>query len=116
VARYTLGAIAALAATQPDPAAFAAAVEANVVSREDNVRAALAKVELGEGDAAFVYVTDALGAEGVREVPLTGAAGVRAEYAAVQVSERPLAAEFVRWLSQPEAVAVIEAAGFETAS
>lgn len=114
VARYTRQAIEALAAVQPEAGAFTAAVEANIVSREDNVRAALAKVELGEGDAAFVYVTDALVAEGVREVPLPELADVRAEYAAVQVSARPLAAEFLRWLGEPEALAIIEAAGFET--
>ncbi len=54
-----------------------------MVSREDNVRAALAKVELGEGDAAFVYRTDALDADGVREVPLPPTVEVTAQYAAV---------------------------------
>ena len=41
------------------PADFAAAYEANIVSKEDNVKAVVAKIELGEGDAAIVYVTDA---------------------------------------------------------
>ena len=40
-------------AAQPDaPDGFAAAYEANIVSREDNVRAVLAKIEAGEGDVA----------------------------------------------------------------
>ncbi len=112
---YTTDAIAGLAETMPRPEAFTEAVAANVVSREDNVRAALAKVELGEGDAAFVYITDALAAEGVREVPLPATVDVVAHYAAVQVSEAAAAAEFVRWLREPTAAAVFEAAGFEAA-
>jgi molybdate transport system substrate-binding protein len=38
---------------------FRARVQANTVSREDNVRQAVAKVQLGEADAAVVYSTDA---------------------------------------------------------
>lgn len=113
IARYTQQAIEALARSAPDAAAFSAAVEANVASREDNVRAALAKVELGEGDAAFVYVTDALSADDVRQVPLPEGADITAEYAVVQVSDRPVAAEFVRWLRGPAATDIIESAGFE---
>jgi molybdate transport system substrate-binding protein len=113
ISRYAEEARASLAATMPGPQAFAAAVAANIVSREDNVRAALAKVELGEGDAAFVYVTDALGSADVREVPLPDAANVRADYAVAQISERPGAAAFVAWLREPTARAIIAAAGFE---
>lgn len=43
---------------QPD---FAAAITANVVSYEDNVKAVLAKVRLGEADAGVVYASDASG-------------------------------------------------------
>jgi molybdate transport system substrate-binding protein len=38
---------------------FKARVEANIVSREDNVRQVISKVQLGEADAAVVYNTDA---------------------------------------------------------
>ena len=54
---------------QPDaPAGFADAYAANVVSREDNVRAVLTKIELGEGDAAIVYETDATSSDAVTAV------------------------------------------------
>lgn len=38
---------------------FRARVQANIVSREDNVRQVVSKVQLGEADAAVVYSTDA---------------------------------------------------------
>src|SRR5262245_61552139 len=37
---------------------FQRRVEANFVSREDTVRQIVAKIQLGEADAAVVYVTD----------------------------------------------------------
>lgn len=67
-------------------------------------------------DAAFVYHTDALSADRVREIPLPVEVATTAEYAAVQISGGPLAAEFVSWLTGLEAIAVIEAHGFEAPS
>lgn len=113
ITRYADEALEQLATTMTDPAAFSEAVRANVVSREDNVRAALAKVELGEGDAAMVYATDALNPAGVREVPLPEAVDVTAEYGAVQISRRAEAAAFVEWLGSSDATEVLRAAGFE---
>ena len=37
---------------------FSRRVERNLVSREDTVRQIVAKIQLGEGDAAIVYLTD----------------------------------------------------------
>jgi molybdate transport system substrate-binding protein len=37
---------------------FSRRVERNIVSREDTVRQIVAKIQLGEGDAAVVYLTD----------------------------------------------------------
>lgn len=113
ITRYADEALARLAASQTDPEAFLRAVSANIVSREDNVRAALAKVELGEGDAAIVYATDVLASARVREVPLPPAAAVSAEYAVVAVSDSPDAAAFTAWLSGPEAADILERFGFQ---
>ncbi len=113
IAAYAASTIGALAATMPDPAAFAAAVEANIVSHEDNVRTTLAKVELGEGDAGFVYRTDALASTAVRTVPLPAGVGAIADYGVVQVSDRADAAAFVEWLASPAAATILEQAGLE---
>ena len=70
ITKYAAQMVGMLAGLPGAPHDFAAAVEANVVSREDNVRAVLAKVELGEGDAAIVYATDATAAgDAVRADP-----------------------------------------------
>ena len=113
ITAYADRAIAVVAATQPDPSAFIGAVAANTVSREDNVRAALAKIELGEGDAALVYRTDLLASEGVREIPLPSGPDVVARYAAVATSERSAAVAFIEWLSDPVPQAILARAGFE---
>jgi molybdate transport system substrate-binding protein len=113
IGRYTLEALDALAASMPDPADFAAAIEANIASHEDNVRATLAKVELGEGDAAFVYRTDALSSDDVLELELPPAARVGATYAALRISDDPMAGEFLEWLSGPVGLAILAEAGFE---
>lgn len=113
IGRYTEQALWQLAQAMPDPMAFAAAVETNIASREDNVRAALAKVELGEGDAAFVYRTDAVDSEDTIEIELPPGARVAAAYVAVQVSQDEAAAAFVDWLGSAPALRILSDAGFE---
>ena len=101
----------------PDYAAdFADAYEANVVSREDNVQAVLAKIELGEGDAAFVYQTDALASGSVRLVNIPDeATPIQVLYAGVVIatSAHPEAARaFLHWLTGPDGRAILAEFGF----
>lgn len=115
ITAYAERVVAALASLPGYPAGFAASVEANTVSREDNVAAALAKIELGEGDAAFVYATDAAVSAKVTTIPIPGAANVRASYAGVVVAASPrrdAAAAFLAWVAGPDGQAVLGRLGF----
>jgi molybdate transport system substrate-binding protein len=115
ISKYVAVCLEKLTALPGYPAGYGAAVEANVVSREDNVRAALTKVELGEADAAFVYVTDAAASDAVAVVEIPDAANVEAVYGAVPTRESRHPAEaaaFVRWLAGPRGSAVLARFGF----
>ena len=115
ITKYTTEVLANLAELEGYPDGFAEAVTANTVSEEENVRAVLAKIELGEGDAALVYVTDALSSEGVDTVAIPDDANVLVTYAAVTVgasSQPALAADFLEFLVGPEAQAVLASDGF----
>jgi molybdate transport system substrate-binding protein len=75
---------------------FAERVLRNVVSEEPNVRAALARVALGEADATFVYRSDLASDYGprVRVIEVPPSANVVARYllAVVREARNPLAA------------------------
>jgi molybdate transport system substrate-binding protein len=107
--------VAALAQQAGYPADYAEKVTANVVSREDNVAAVLAKVALGEGDAGIVYWTDALGSASVREIPLPAGVNVVVTYAAVVVKasrQTNAARAFLSWLAGAGGQAVLGRFGF----
>jgi molybdate transport system substrate-binding protein len=94
---------------------IADAYAANVVSREDNVAAVRSKIELGEGDAGIVYVTDALASgDKVEQVDVPADANVPATYAAAVVTatdQADASAAFVDWLAGPEGRASLAAFG-----
>jgi molybdate transport system substrate-binding protein len=115
ITRYVGRLLERLAVASGAPAGFVERVQRNVVSREDNVRAVLAKVELGEADAGIVYATDARSSPRVRTIAIPESANVSATYGAVAVGRSANAArarEFVGWLVHPEAQAVLVDAGF----
>ncbi len=97
------------------PADFAAMYAANIVSREDNVKAVVAKIELGEGDAGIVYVTDATASTKVTTVAVPEAANVPATYAGVVVRASGNAAAaktFLDWFAGPDGQAILGTFGF----
>ena len=97
---------------------FIDAFYANTVSEEDDVRSVLKKLERGKGDAAIVYVTDALSsADVVETISDPDEANDRTTYTAVALagSEQPgLAEDFISFLVGPEAQAVFDSYGFGT--
>lgn len=119
ITRYAVEVVHRLDMLGSYPADFASAVEANIVSREDNVRAVAAKIELGEGDAALVYLTDASAAgDAVMSISIPADANVPATYAAGVIKGSEAAADahdFLEWLVGPEGQAILEAHGFTTA-
>lgn len=115
ITKYATQLVARLGAVAGYPAGFAAAYAANVVSKEDNVKAVVAKVELGEGDAGIVYVTDARASTKVSTIAVPAPANIFAAYAGVVVkaSAHPAAASgFLAWLAGPDGQAVLAPFGF----
>jgi molybdate transport system substrate-binding protein len=115
VTTYATQLVAKLAREPGYPAAFAAAYAGNVVSREDNVAGILGKLELGEGDAGIVYVTDAAGSDRVTTIEVPDAANVPVTYGGVVVraSKRQAAARaFLDWLADPEGQGILAGFGF----
>jgi molybdate transport system substrate-binding protein len=112
---YTTQLIEQLGAQPGYPADFASAYESNVVSREDNVKAIVTKVELGEADAGIVYVTDALVSDKLATVDVPPAAAVTATYGGVVVgatTHGAQAAALLTWLAGPDGQAILAEFGF----
>jgi molybdate transport system substrate-binding protein len=112
---YTTQLIERLGALAGYPADFASAYESNVVSREDNVKAIVTKVELGEADAGIVYVTDALVSDELATVDVPPAAAVTATYGGVEVGVSTHGAEaaaHLTWLAGPDGQAILADFGF----
>ena len=92
----------------------------NVVSYEDNVKAVLAKVALGEADAGIVYTSDISGenAGKVIRVEIPEALNVIATYpiAPVKESENPdLTQAFMDLVLSPEGQAILAKYNFTPA-
>ncbi len=116
ITRYATQLVERLAADPAAPADFAAAYADNIVSREDNVAAIRTRIELGEGDAGIVYVTDAIASgDLVQQVPVPPDANVPASYAAAIVTgtDQPdESAAFLAWLTGPAGQAALARFGF----
>ena len=115
ITKYATQLVDNLAGEAGAPADFAAAYAANVVSKEDNVAAVRAKIEVGEGDAAIVYVTDAKASDKVATIDVPDSANVPATYAGVVVkasSNTTAAHAFLDWFAGPDGQAILAEFGF----
>ena len=117
VGRYSLD---FLEKTVADPAygeSFKDAVLTNVVSYEDNVKAVLAKVALGEADAGIVYTSDISGAaaDKVDWLDIPDALNMIAAYPIAPVTgskNLELAQAFIGLVLSPEGQAILAAYNF----
>ena len=96
---------------------FADAVLANVVSEEANVRAVLAKVELGEADAGIVYATDAaIAGDAVEAYRIPSEFAPPAEYVIAALDDASAsAAAFVAFVLSDDGQAILDRYGFSRA-
>lgn len=115
--RYARQVIANASASGAFGADFESRVLANLRSEEANVRAVLAKVQLGEADAGFVYATDVAAAAGeVDVIQVPTEFNVVAEYPVALTrrgGENPVAIAFVEFLLSSQGQEVLESYGFE---
>jgi molybdate transport system substrate-binding protein len=115
ITKYATRLVGNLAREAGHPSDFVAAYTANIASREDNVKAVVAKIELGEGDAGIVYVTDAKASTKVVTVDVPDSANVPAIYDGVVVKasrNAAAAAAFLDWFAGPEGQAILGSLGF----
>jgi molybdate transport system substrate-binding protein len=115
ITKYATQLVANLAKEAGYPTDFVAKYTANIASKEDNVKAIVAKIELGEGDAGIVYVTDARASTKVTAVDVPDTANVPATYAGVVVkaSRNAAAAQaFLTWFTGPDGQAILSTFGF----
>jgi molybdate transport system substrate-binding protein len=116
ITKYANMLVANLAKQPGYPADFVAKYNANIKSKEDNVAAVVAKIEIGEGDAAIVYVTDAKSSTKVATpTTIPTDANVPATYAGVVVkaTKSPDASTaFLTWFAGPGGQAILAGFGF----
>ena len=94
---------------------FSTKVLANVVSNETDVKQVVSKVQLGEGDAGIVYISDGIAAPTLKTIYIPDALIVIAKYpiAPLLKSANPdLAAKFVTYVLSADGQATLKKWGF----
>jgi len=117
VGQYALDFLGKAAKLPEYTEAYSPTVLANVVSYEENVKAVLSKVALGEADAGIVYVTDISldAADEVGKIDIPDNLNTIASYPIAPLKgakNTGLAQKFVDYVLAPEAQAVLAKYGF----
>jgi molybdate transport system substrate-binding protein len=115
--KYAREALRKMEADRAAGAGFSQEVLANVVSDEANVKAVVAKIQLGEADAGIVYTTDVTAAlvNDVTTVAIPDAYNVVAEYPVAvtnDASEPDIARAFIDFLLSDQGQAILIQGGF----
>lgn len=85
----------------------------NVVSKEVDVKATLAKVKLGEADAAVVYRSDVVAAkDSVKGVAIPSQVNTSLSYPVITLSDDAATKAFVAYLLSAEGLATVQSFGF----
>jgi len=118
VGQYSLQFLANASVDPAYTASFSPTVLSNVVSYEENVRAVLTKVVLGEADAGIVYSSDVTGQQRdqVRVIDIPDAINVVAIYPIAPVvdsTQSALAQAFVDFVLSPTGQSILERYGFQ---
>lgn len=117
VGKYTREVLAKMEASSEYGPDYVDRLNANIVSQEDNVKAVVQKVQLGEVDAGFVYQTDVTGtvATDITTLSIPDTFNVVAEYpiaVSKQTAYTQEAEEFVAYILAHEGQAFLERYGF----
>jgi molybdate transport system substrate-binding protein len=111
--KYSLQVLNKMAQSPDYGKSYETGVKANFVSQEDNVKAVVTKVQLGEADAGFVYLTDVTAsvASKVKEITIPDNFNVVAQYpiAVTKNSANPSDAQaFVQYILSSDGQAVLQ--------
>lgn len=96
-------------------ASYQAAVLQNIVSYEENVRAVLTKVKLGEADAGIVYTSDIGATSEVLQIAIPDPLNALAAYPIAVIADSPhsaLAQKLVDYILSPTGQQILEQHGF----
>jgi molybdate transport system substrate-binding protein len=115
--KYSRQALANLSQSPDYGSSYAKEVLANVVSEEENVKAVVQKVQLGEADAGFVYITDVTPtvADKLKIIDIPDPYNVIAEYPIAVVKSSPHSTDaqsFVNFVLSPNGQAILKKYNF----
>ncbi|GAC1356150.1 MAG: molybdate ABC transporter substrate-binding protein [Ktedonobacteraceae bacterium] len=111
--KYSLQVLGKMAQSSEFGSAYESAVKANFVSQEDNVKAVVTKVQLGEADAGFVYLTDVTQSvsDKVKEITIPDNFNVVAQYPIAVTKNSANASDaqaFVQYLLSTDGQAILQ--------
>jgi molybdate transport system substrate-binding protein len=121
VGQYSLDFLAKASESAQFTTAYSETVFTNVVSYEENVRAVLSKVQLGEADAGIVYSSDITrdAAEQVGRIEIPDELNTIAAYPIAPIADRAnaqLADRFIEYVLSSEGQGVLQEYGFISVS